>query len=159
MTTHAELIQKAFDQKKLRYPPAELDLSKFAILDLNRTGFSGVEFAWNPRTRAIEQATQTIDGVDLEIGDFIAELATAVGEDPLDFLLQDDLHTDHLNREQPCQHYAEKKLQRYVVTEKTAVFAYSPEDAIERVVNLDKGDSYPEVIEQDAELAEDEDGS
>jgi hypothetical protein len=153
MTTHAELVQKAFDQKKLRYPPSELNLNKTQTLELNRTGFSGVEFGWDHRTRGITWATQTIDGEDLEVTDFIEELAKAVGEDPLDFLLQDDLHTDHLDNEQPCQHYAEKPLKQFIVTQKTSIMARSEDDAIEAVNNMEKGDRYPEIIEQTADRA------
>jgi hypothetical protein len=150
MTTHAELIQKAYDQKKLRYPPAELDLSKDQILELDRTGFSGVEFGWDHRTRGITWATQSIDGEDLELSDFIEELAKAVGEDPLDFLMQDDLHTDHMNGTEPAQ------LRQYIVTQKTSIMAFDEDDAIEAVNSMEKGERYPEIIEQTAEKFDDE---
>jgi hypothetical protein len=149
MITHAELIQKAYDQKKLRYPPAVLDLSKHQVLELNRTGFSGVEFSWNADTKTIEWPTQSIDGEDLDLSDFIQELAKAVGEDPLDFLMQDDLHTDHMNGTEPAQ------LRQYIVTQKTSIMAFDEDDAIEAVNNMEKGDRYPEIIEQTAKKFDD----
>jgi hypothetical protein len=43
------------------------------------------------------------------------------------------------------------KLKQFIVTQKTSVMAFGQQDAIDRVNNQRKGDSYPEVIEQIAE--------
>lgn len=76
------LIQKAFDEGLLRYPPeridwnADYDVYEF---DLRRTPMSGVEFGYNLLNDRILWAVQSIDGVELDHDDFLTELKRAVG--------------------------------------------------------------------------------
>lgn len=100
-----ELIIKAHEKNLLRYPPENLmeRLEKDVLvqLDLRRTFGSGVEFGYHAGEDRIKDAFQTIDGTQISTNDFIVELAQAVGEDPLDYIINME--------EQPCQHYAPKK--------------------------------------------------
>lgn len=99
-----ELIIKAYEKNLLRYPPKSLlerlERDAPVQLDLRRTFGSGVEFVYHAGEDRITDAFQTIDGTELDINDFITELAEVVGEDPLDYIISMD--------EQPCQHYKPK---------------------------------------------------
>jgi hypothetical protein len=88
MSSIKSLIIKAFEQKKLRYAPEKLDFDRKELnLELNRTGMSGVEFGYSPENDQILWATQTIDGVDIHPRAFVKELAEAVGEDSIIYLV------------------------------------------------------------------------
>ena len=80
--TIRDLIEKAHAQGKLRYAPEVIDFDQPQVmLELNRTGMSGVEFVYNPQDDTVVFAIKTIDGEDIEPHELIAELAVAVGED------------------------------------------------------------------------------
>ena len=146
-----ELIIKAHEKNLLRYPPENLleRLSQGTLvsLDLRRTFGSGVEFGYLVYEDCITDAFQTIDGTQLDVNDFITELAEAVGEDPLDYIINTE--------EQPCQHYKPKE-NRWIVLEETSVDAVSEEQAIERVVTWDNKEGHQEVMTQVASPVLDE---
>lgn len=78
MTTR-DLIQQAFDQNKLRYPPDTLDFTQALTLELRRTAMSGTEFGYDPTTDEITFAWRSVDGTDIPPDEFLQELKTAVG--------------------------------------------------------------------------------
>lgn len=74
-----DLIQRAFDQDKLRYPPNQLDFTQGELtLELQRTPWTGTEFGYDPETDEITFAWRSVDGFDLEVDEFLAELEQAV---------------------------------------------------------------------------------
>ena len=151
MPSIKELIIKANEKNLLRYPPEDLEETMaeqiIVSLDLRRTFGSGVEFGYHVVGDRILFATQTIDGNDLELDEFVAELAGAVGEDPTEYV---EHQSESIVDEQPCQHQSQTPSpeREWIVTEKTSVMAKSEADAIDRVVY---GIGNQEVISQDAE--------
>lgn len=75
-----DLIQKAFDQGKLRYAPDALDFTQDELtLELQRTPWTGTEFGYDPKTDEITFAWRSIDGADIDPDEFLQELGMAVG--------------------------------------------------------------------------------
>lgn len=74
-----ELIEQAHRFGLLRHASDELDFDQDRLqLELRRTFGSGVEFGYNPVTDSIEYVWQSVDGVDLEPEEFLAELEYAI---------------------------------------------------------------------------------
>ena len=135
-----ELIQKAHDKGLLRYAPPNLVWTDLRDIErhfeLRRTAMSGVEFGYNLSTDEITWAIQSIDGVELEPGEFLQELQRAVG----------------VESDQPCQQYTRARVivdeepevtdfndeeeRIYLVTQITEVKAYDDLQAIQRVNDM-----------------------
>ena len=149
------LIQKAHNKGLLRYSPPNLVWSDLVVehkFELRRTAMSGVEFGYNLSADEITWAIQSIDGVELEVDDFIVELDRAVH--PLKVI----------EEEQPCQQYTraraivdeepevtdynDEEERIYLVTQITEVKAYDDLQAIQRVNDMHGS---CELVSQEAE--------
>lgn len=74
------IIQHAFDQNLLRYPPDQLDFTRGELtLELGRTPLSGTEFGYDPATDEITFAWRSVDGTDIDPDEFLQELKHATG--------------------------------------------------------------------------------
>lgn len=115
-----DLVLKAHEQDKLRFPPPVIDMERGPLtLELNRTGMSGLEFIYIPSDDAIAGATQTIDGLEVTPVDCIRELAEAVGEDPSDYVRIEA-------NEEPKSYFEEHVVTLYIKGEK-GLYDYSDE--------------------------------